>query len=54
MVREALIRRDEAEDAGRRPSALVRFFANLPRLLGYRFGAGKPPSGQTVGQVTND
>jgi glycine/D-amino acid oxidase-like deaminating enzyme len=54
VVREALIRRDEAEDAGRRPSALVRFFAILPRLLGYRFGAGKAPSGQAIGQVAND
>jgi hypothetical protein len=50
-VREALIRRDEAEDAGHRPSALVRFFAGLPRLLGYRFGTGKPPAGQAIGQV---
>jgi len=54
LVREALIRRDEAEDAGRRPSVLVRFFASLPRLLGYRFGAGKPPSGHPIGQVPND
>jgi glycine/D-amino acid oxidase-like deaminating enzyme len=54
VVREALIRRDEAEDVGRRPSVLVRFFAGLPRLLGYRFGAGKPPSGQAIGQVAND
>jgi glycine/D-amino acid oxidase-like deaminating enzyme len=54
VVREALIRRDEAEDAGRRASAPVRFFASLPRLLGYRFGAGKPPAGQAIGQVPND
>ena len=54
VVREALIRRDEAEDAERRPSALVRFFASVPRLLGYRFGAGKPPAGQAIGQVPND
>ena len=54
VVREALIRRDEAEDVGRRPSVLVRFFAGLPRLLGYRFGAGKPPSGQAIGPVAND
>ncbi|HKO33606.1 MAG TPA: FAD-dependent oxidoreductase [Candidatus Limnocylindria bacterium] len=54
VVREALIRRDEAEDAGRRPPAMVRFFASLPRLLGYRFGAGKPPSSQPIGQVAND
>lgn len=54
MVREALIRRDEAEDAGRRGSAPVRFFAGLPRLLGYRFGAGKAPAGGAIGQVPND
>ena len=39
LVREALVRRDEAEDAGRRPSALVRLMAFMPRLLGYRLGA---------------
>jgi glycine/D-amino acid oxidase-like deaminating enzyme len=40
LVREALVRRDEAEDAGRRPSAAVRAMALIPRLLGYRFGSG--------------
>jgi glycine/D-amino acid oxidase-like deaminating enzyme len=40
LVREALVRRDEAEDAGRRPSAPVRLVAWLPRLLGYRLGGG--------------
>lgn len=54
VVREALIRRDEAEDAGRRPSAPVRFFAGLPRLLGYRFGAAKAPVAGAIGQVPND
>lgn len=54
VVREALIRRDEVEDVGRRPSVLVRFLAGLPRLLGYRFGTGKPPSGQAIGPVAND
>lgn len=39
FVREALVRRDEAEDAGRRPSILVRLMAFIPRLLGYRLGA---------------
>lgn len=38
VVREALIRSDEAQDRGRRPNAVVRFVARLPRLLGYRFG----------------
>ena len=54
VVREALIRRDEAEDAARQPSALVRFFASLPRLLGYRFGVAKPTAGHAIGQVPND
>jgi glycine/D-amino acid oxidase-like deaminating enzyme len=38
LVREALIREDDALDAGRRPSWLIRFVARLPRLLGYRLG----------------
>jgi glycine/D-amino acid oxidase-like deaminating enzyme len=38
MVREALVRKDEAEDQGRRPGPLVRFVARVPRFLGYRFG----------------
>lgn len=54
VVREALIRRDEAEDAGRRASALVRLFASLPRLLGYRFGVAKTPASQPIGRVPND
>lgn len=44
IVREALIRRDEAEDAGRRPGALVRLGVRLPRLLGYRLGTTHSPS----------
>ena len=35
-VREALIRQDDALDAGRRPRWLVRWIARLPRLLGYQ------------------
>ena len=38
VIREALIRHDEATDAGQRPSVIVRFLAALPRLLGYRLG----------------
>jgi glycine/D-amino acid oxidase-like deaminating enzyme len=38
LIREALIRHDEATDAGRRPGFIVRFLASLPRLLGYRLG----------------
>ncbi len=37
-VREALIRQDDALDAGRTPSWLVRAVARLPRLLGYQIG----------------
>lgn len=37
-VREALIRQDDALDAGRRPSWLLRAVARLPRLLGYNLG----------------
>ena len=38
MIREALIREDDALDAGRRPSLLVKAIARLPRLLGYKLG----------------
>ena len=38
MVREALVRKDEIEDAGGRPGILVRALARLPRWLGYRIG----------------
>lgn len=38
IIREALIRRDEAEDAERRPGPLVRLLVRVPRLLGYRLG----------------
>jgi glycine/D-amino acid oxidase-like deaminating enzyme len=38
LVREALIREDDALDAGRRPSLLVRAIARLPRILGYKLG----------------
>jgi glycine/D-amino acid oxidase-like deaminating enzyme len=36
-IREALIRQDDALDAGRRPRLLTRLVARLPSLLGYRF-----------------
>lgn len=38
MIREALVRKDEAEDLGRRPGRVVRLVARIPKLLGYRFG----------------
>jgi len=37
LIREALIRRDDALDAGRRPGLAVRALARIPSLLGYRF-----------------
>lgn len=43
IVREALVRSDEAEDAGRRAPLPVRLVASLPRMLGYRFGTPKAP-----------
>lgn len=36
-IREALIRQDDALDAGRRPGPLTRLIARVPGLLGYRF-----------------
>ncbi|MEO8638607.1 MAG: FAD-binding oxidoreductase [Chloroflexota bacterium] len=36
-IREALIRQDDALDAGRRPALLTRLVARVPSLLGYRF-----------------
>jgi glycine/D-amino acid oxidase-like deaminating enzyme len=38
MVREALIRQDDALDAGKRPRWYLRLVAWLPKLLGYRIG----------------
>ena len=38
LIREALVRKDEAEDVGRRPAWIWRSIARVPRLLGYRFG----------------
>ena len=38
MVREALIREDDALDDGRRPNPFIRLIARLPRILGYRVG----------------
>jgi glycine/D-amino acid oxidase-like deaminating enzyme len=37
IIREALIRQDDALDRGRRPSWLLRLVARVPRLMGYRF-----------------
>jgi glycine/D-amino acid oxidase-like deaminating enzyme len=38
LVREALIRQDDALDAGRRPGPFARALARLPRWMGYRLG----------------
>jgi len=36
MIRNALLRRDEAEDAGKTPGTLVSLIAGLPRRMGLR------------------
>jgi glycine/D-amino acid oxidase-like deaminating enzyme len=36
IIRNALLRRDEAEDAGKTPGTLVSFVAGLPRRMGLR------------------
>jgi glycine/D-amino acid oxidase-like deaminating enzyme len=38
VIREALIRQDDALDAGRRPAWPLRMIARIPRLLGYQLG----------------
>lgn len=40
LLREAMIRREDAEEAGRSPGRLVRELSRLPRRLGYRLGPG--------------
>ncbi len=37
VIREALIRRDDALSAGERPGLMVRLLARVPSLMGYRF-----------------
>jgi hypothetical protein len=37
-VNEAIRRKDDAEDAGRRPNPLVTAVARIPRRLGYNLG----------------
>ncbi|MGH2723835.1 MAG: NAD(P)/FAD-dependent oxidoreductase [Actinomycetota bacterium] len=39
VVQAAILRKDRLEDAGRRPGALTRFLAGLPRRLGYSLGS---------------
>lgn len=38
VVNEAIRRKDDAEDAGRRANPLVTFAAKVPRRLGYNLG----------------
>jgi hypothetical protein len=38
LAREAVVRKERAEDEGRRPNPLVSFTARLPRKLGYHLG----------------
>jgi glycine/D-amino acid oxidase-like deaminating enzyme len=40
ILREAMIRREDAEEAGRRPGWLLRQVSRLPRRLGYHLGPG--------------
>ena len=41
IMREAMIRREDAEEAGRRPSRLLRELSRIPRRLGYHLGPGE-------------
>jgi glycine/D-amino acid oxidase-like deaminating enzyme len=41
VMREAMIRREDAEEAGRRPSRLLRELSRIPRRLGYHLGPGQ-------------
>jgi glycine/D-amino acid oxidase-like deaminating enzyme len=38
LAQGAIVRKDEAEDMGRRPGALTSFLARLPRRMGYELG----------------
>ena len=38
FVREAIVRIDDADETGRRPSPLARLVARTPRMLGYHWG----------------
>jgi glycine/D-amino acid oxidase-like deaminating enzyme len=38
VAQGAIVRKDEAEDAGRRPGRLTSFLARLPRRMGYELG----------------
>jgi hypothetical protein len=38
VIREAIVRRELAEEAGRRPGRVVAALSRLPRRLGYHLG----------------
>jgi glycine/D-amino acid oxidase-like deaminating enzyme len=40
IMREAMIRREDAEEAGRRPNRVLRALSRIPRRLGYHLGPG--------------
>jgi glycine/D-amino acid oxidase-like deaminating enzyme len=40
IMRSAMIRREDAEEAGRRPPGVLRALSGLPRRIGYRLGPG--------------
>lgn len=40
VIREAMIRREDAEEAGRRPNRLLRELSRIPRRIGYHLGPG--------------
>jgi glycine/D-amino acid oxidase-like deaminating enzyme len=40
VLREAMVRREDAEEAGRPPNPLFRLLSRVPRWLGYRLGPG--------------
>lgn len=41
VMREAMIRREDAEEAGHRPNRLLRELSRIPRRLGYHLGPGE-------------
>jgi len=41
VMREAMIRREDGEEAGRRPNGFLRELSRIPRRLGYHLGPGE-------------
>ena len=46
VLREAMIRREDAEEAGRSPNPIHRALSRLPRRLGYHLGPGADQPGK--------